>query len=90
MAGAQVNIAELRRFSSQLRAYSEKLKQNKNQLLSALGQLGQAWDDDRRKQFEEQLQQATTAIDNLTQRIESTELPYLQRKIQAGERYLGS
>jgi len=88
MSEARVNIGDLRRFSAQLKAYNEKLKSSRGELLSALEQLGQDWDDEQRRKFEEGLRQASQAMDRLSERIDSTQLPYLHKKIQAGERYL--
>lgn len=89
MPGAQVNVAELERFAANLKAYNERLKQSKSQIMSALDHLGQSWDDSQRKKFDESLQQTLKTIDRLSQNIENVELPYLRQKIQAGRIYLG-
>jgi len=87
MRQAIVSPEELRKFASDLKHFSDELKQNLGQLHARFKQLGETWRDQEHKKFEKEFDQASRTIKQFLTASDDY-VPFLVRKAMAAEGYL--
>ena len=87
MSQAHGSPEELRLFASSLQHYLDVLKEETGQLDGAFSQLGDTWDDQKRREFEDVYQQLRNALDSFQEQAEN-QIPHLQQLATDLETYL--
>lgn len=87
MPQAHGNTEELRVFAGTLQHYLDIMQEETGRLDGAFNQLGDTWDDQKRREFEEVYQQLRDAL-NIFQNQASEQIPYLQQLATDLETYL--
>lgn len=87
MSQAHGNPEELRLFASALQHYLDTLEEETGRLDGAFNQLGDTWDDQKRREFEDVYQQLRGAL-NAFQEQSKEQIPYLQQLAADLETYL--
>lgn len=87
MSKANVDPAELRRFASDLKRFTQEIETLVGQLHVRMASLGSSWQDQEHKKFEESFTQTTKALGNFVNAA-SEHSVFLSRKAQAIEEYL--
>ena len=81
------NPEELRIFASALQHYLDTLEEETGRLDGAFNQLGDTWDDQKRREFEDVYQQLRGAL-NAFQEQSKEQIPYLNQLATDLETYL--
>ena len=87
MSQAHGNPEELRIFAGALQKYLDVLNEETGQLDGAFNQLGDTWDDQKRREFEEVYMQLRNALDHFNEQA-AEQVPYLQQLAVDLETYL--
>ena len=87
MSQAHGNPEELRIFASALQKYLDVLNEETGQLDGAFNQLGDTWDDQKRRKFEEVYMQLRNALNHFNEQA-AEQIPYLQQLAVDLETYL--
>ena len=87
MSQAHGNPEELRIFAGALQKYLDVLNEETGQLDGAFNQLGDTWDDQKRREFEEVYMQLRSALDHFNEQA-AEQVPYLQQLAVDLETYL--
>ena len=88
MAQAHGNPEELRIFANALQHYLDTLIEETGSLDGAFNQLGDTWDDQKRREFEDVYQQLRGALDAFREQA-GEQIPYLNQLATDLETYLG-
>lgn len=88
MGQAHGNPEELRLFANALQHYLDTLEDETGQLDGAFNQLGDTWDDQKRREFEEVYRQLRGALDAFREQS-NDQIPYLHQLATDLETYLG-
>jgi WXG100 family type VII secretion target len=87
MAQAVVDPAELRRFATNLKRFTEDLEGQVSQISSQLQHLGSTWRDQEHIKFQEAFSDTLQAIKRFV-KVAQEHAPYLLRKAERVEDYL--
>jgi uncharacterized protein YukE len=87
MAQAHGNPEELRLFANALEHYLSTVEEETGRLDGAFSQLGDTWDDQKRREFEEVYQQLRGALNNFHEQA-TQQIPYLNQLATDLETYL--
>jgi WXG100 family type VII secretion target len=87
MAQAVVDPAELRRFATNLKRFTEDLETQVSQISSQLQHLGSTWRDQEHIKFQEAFADTLQAIKRFVN-VAKDHAPYLLRKAERVEDYL--
>ena len=87
MSQAHGNPEELRIFAGALQKYLDVLNEETGQLDGAFNQLGDTWDDQKRREFEEVYMQLRNALNHFNEQA-AEQIPYLQQLAVDLETYL--
>ena len=82
------NPEELRIFAGALQHYLDTLEEETGRLDGAFNQLGDTWDDQKRREFEDVYRQLRGAL-NAFQEESKNQIPYLNQLATDLETYLG-
>ena len=87
MGQAHGNPEELRLFASALQHHLDTVEEETGRLDGAFNQLGDTWDDQKRREFEEVYQQLRGALNSFHEQA-TQQIPYLQQLAADLETYL--
>ena len=88
MAQAHGNPEELRIFAGALQHYLDTIIEETGRLDGAFNQLGDTWDDQKRREFEDVYQQLRGALNAFHEQA-TEQIPYLNQLATDLETYLG-
>ena len=88
MAQAVMDPEEVRRFAEELKRFNVDLQNRMAALQSRFSSLGDSWQDQEHNKFSEEFKQTMKALRKFVE-VSNQHAPYLLRKAQRIEEYLG-
>ena len=80
--------AEVKRFAEELQRFNRDLQSRLGSLQARFAALGETWQDQEHNKFSDEFQQTIKVLNKLVE-VSDLHVPYLLRKAQRIEEYLG-